>query len=363
MEQLFNKITYSLSGVYKGMRRERKKSSNSNICMLRNGLDQLRTKKGTFIAAPSFDYEACWIRDQLYSTFAYYFLGETKKFKEGVWVIFDVFKKYKNKIEHVACNRPTHTAQYIHAKYHHEAMNEITDEWGHHQLDAIGLFLYVVGFTHREKCTLIRDEEDKEIIQLLVQYLTAVRYWEFPDNGMWEEGINLHASSIGAVVAGLTLVKDQKLTVVPTSLILHGHETLQWLLPNESPDRETDMALLSLMWPYNIVSPLMQNEILARIKKTLVRTHGLNRYWGDNYYRSDNGMSAEWSMGFFWLSIIYTEKGDKDEAREWFLLGQKTLTPKGDIPELYQNGVPNAHTPLAWAHAMALIAAKKLGLK
>ncbi|KKR78539.1 MAG: hypothetical protein UU22_C0020G0001, partial [Parcubacteria group bacterium GW2011_GWA2_40_8] len=95
----------------------------------------------------------------------------------------------------------------------------------------------------------------------------------------------------------------------------------------------------------------------------LVQEHGLNRYWGDNYYRSDNGISAEWPMGFFWLSIIYSQMNKVEEAKHWFERGIAQITKKGDVPELYKNGHPNEHTPLAWAHAMALIALAKLKVK
>ena len=76
--------------------------------------------------------------------------------------------------------------------------------------------------------------------------------------------------------------------------------------------------------------------------------------------RSDNGISAEWTFGFFWLSIVFSEKGNKKEAEFWFNQGISSMTAEGHIPELYYNDIPNEHTPLAWAHSMALIAKKKL---
>ena len=102
--------------------------------------------------------------------------------------------------------------------------------------------------------------------------------------------------------------------------------------------------------------------MLYRITTKLVQPRGLNRYLDDNYYRSDNGVSAEWTFGFFWLAIVYRERGAKAQSLMWFKRGMKTMTPEGDLPELYQNGRPNPNTPLAWTHALALIAAKKLEL-
>lgn len=323
-------------------------------------LEELRRPSGAFIAAPALEYEALWVRDQLYCTLSYFYTGDMEKFKEGIWVVFDIFRKHQEKIENVICNLPHEGYKHIHAKFDSYSLDEITDDWGHHQLDAIGLFLYLVAFSYSKGVNTIRGEKDTRVLQLLVSYLTAVRYFEFPDHGMWEEELDLHASSIGAVVAGLTLLEEQKLAVVPYSLILRGQKVLYWLLPNESPDRDVDMAALSLIWPYNIATPEIREIILERVKNKLVRKHGLNRYLGDNYYCSDNGMSGEWPIGFFWLSIIASKKGDNSEAKHWFDRGMKSVTPEGYIPELYQNGCPNGHTPLAWSHAMAIIAEKKL---
>jgi len=334
-----------------------KRSAPRTYHALLNGLEKLRNERGVFIAADSHDYNACWIRDQLYSTFAYYYLGETKKFSDGIHVVFDIFAHSKDKLERGACATPTVAHEYIHAKYHPETFDEITNDWGHHQIDAIGLFLYMVAFADQNGIPVTRSSEDREILQLLVSYLTNVEYWKTPDNGMWEECLDLHASSIGAAIKGLCSIKEAELAFVPNELIHRGEEALANLLPNESPDREVDMAQLSLIWPYNLLSEKTADIILGRVEEQLVRNNGLQRYWNDNYYRSDNGISAEWTMGFFWMSIIMSKRGRTIEAHDWFTRGLATITPEGELPELYQNGKPNKNTPLAWSHSLALIAA------
>ena len=324
------------------------------------GLEGLRQGSGAFVAAASDDYNACWIRDQLYATLPYYYLGNVKAFRKGIHVIFDILDKSRDKIEEAICTQPRSGADFIHAKFDSETFEEITTDWGHHQIDALGLFLFIVGFAHEKGIAVIRNHRDKEMIQLLVGYLTSVRYFEQPDNGMWEEDLELHSSSIGAAVAGLSKIRRSGLAVVPQSLITLGLKSLDSILPNESPDREVDLAQLSLVWPYTIVSREIGDIIISRVKEKLVQRFGVNRYLGDNYYRSDSGISAEWTMGFFWLSIIASEKGECDEARYWFDRGKNTMTPDNHLPELYQNGVPNGNTPLAWSHALAIIAAFKL---
>jgi len=320
------------------------------------GLQTLRRENGAFVAAPSNEYSACWMRDQLYANFAYLFLGDTQKFREGVWVVFDILHKHKRKIEKAVMNPPRETHHYIHAKFHAETLDEITNDWGHHQLDAIGLFLYMAALAHKKNTGIFRNGKDLELLQLLVAYLTAVRYWDTADNGMWEEGMDLHASSIGACVAGLSLLQKEELAVVPDSLIHAGIEALYHLLPNETPTRDVDMAQLSLIWPYKVVSDDLAEIIIRRVEEKLIQEKGVNRYWDDNYYRSENGVSAEWTMGFFWLSLIESARGNKRKAHMWFNRGILTETEDGLLPELYCNNTPNGNTPLAWSHSLAIIA-------
>ena len=327
------------------------------------GLEKVRTKRGAFIAAPSHDYNACWMRDQLYANFAYFYTGDREKFSEGLRVVFDILYKSRAKIERAVCHPPRYTHDFIHAKFHPHELSEITNDWGHHQLDAIGLFLYMVALAERHGIRILTNTDDRNLIQLLVFYLNSVRYFELPDNGMWEEGVDLHTSSIGAVAQGLIDIQKQGLALVPDALIRVGIERLYEILPNESPCRPVDMAQLSLIWPYRVVPDEIADIILRRVTDMLVQSNGLNRYLDDNYYRSDNGISAEWPMGFFWLSIIYAERDDMNAARAWFSRGMQTATEHGHLPELFQNGLPNGNTPLSWTHSLATIALTKLSWK
>ena len=324
-------------------------------------METLRRPSGVFVAAPTSDYDACWLRDHVYTVFSYYFISDFEKLTQGMHAVFDILHTQRAKMLKPSPRR--NAGEYIHAKYNAGDFSEITQQWGHHQLDAIGLFLHMVADLEFKHIRVIRDSRDRELLSLLVTYLDSVRYWENADFGMWEEDPYIHASSVGAVVSGLLYLYRQEIVHVPEGLIRRGRDTLHRLLPEEYPGRDTDMALLSLLWPYNIVSHEVRDEILLRVKAKLVQEHGLNRYWGDNYYRSDNGISAEWPMGFFWLSIIYSQMNQTDEAEHWFTKGVAQITRKGEVPELYRNGSPNEHRPLAWAHAMALVALAKLQVK
>ena len=323
------------------------------------GMEGLLKPSGAFMAAPSEQYEACWLRDQLYVSLSYYYLGDLEKLKRGIWIVFDIFHKHRAKIEKAIYDSHHPFNGHIHARYCSDTLEEITPDWGHHQLDALGLFLFLTAYFDSKNIKIIRNDDDLELIYLLAYYLHAIQYWQAEDFGMWEDNPSLHSSSLGAVLAGLSLLKERKIIVVPECAINWGKNTLNNVLPRESSDRPTDMAQLSLIWPYNIVSSETATAILEQVKENLVKEHGVNRYPGDTYYE-ENGISAEWPMGFFWLSIIASQGNNPKEAEHWFDKGIEQMNSEGYIPELYQNGRPNKNTPLAWAHSFAIIAKLKL---
>ena len=357
-----------------------------------NIMESLRQPNGAFMASVTPLYRATWWRDHLYATYAYWYLGEFKKLMEGIWLVFDYLKGtdergrkgQKRKMMRRIASPVDVPGGLIQTKCDANTLEEITtdDGWGHHQLCWIGLFLHMIADLDFKNIRLIRDGEDVEILQLLVFYLRSVEYWHKPDFGMWEECKIRHTSSIGAVTAGLGNIRKRRFVDVPDPLIQCGEEALRDILPWESRDNCghqhhrhcCDAAHLSLLWPYNvIVNPAQTDEILKRITvghqadngelHKLVQTHGLNRYWGDDYYRSTEGkyrgISAEWPMFKFWISIVYSQRHEDDAAIRWFREACKTIIDS-HVPEAYKNGKPNDQNPLAWAHAIALIAFQKL---
>lgn len=347
-------------------------------------MESLKQPNGAFIAAPTEDYHAMWLRDHLYMAMAYYYLGMYNKLNQGIQVIFDVFHKHRYKLERVIQPRNNFgqltVNNLIHAKYKPDSLEEFTAEWGHHQLDEIGLFLHIVADLNFKNIQVVRNKNDEEIISLLVFYLLNVRYWEEPDLGMWEECLIKHSSSIGAVVGGLSYIKRRGLATIPDELIALGKNALYKILPFESRDycgkhhhnHDCDAAQLFLIWPFNIVDTQTADLILYRIIEghtadrgefhRLVQPFGVNRYWGDDYFRSSGGVSAEWQWEFL-ISIIYSNKKQYELALKWFNVGAGRIINDGCIAEAFIDGKPNKHTPLGWMHALALIAFSKLPIK
>ncbi len=320
-------------------------------------LNNLRHPNGLFSAASrtvSTGYDRSWIRDNIYEAMGLETIDPVLAVRT-YHALLDILLKHEAKIDWAIKAKPAYAYQYIHARYDARSMEEIWEEWGNKQNDAIGALLFKVADMMDKGNIILRDSDDYMIVQKLVNYLASVEYWHDADNGMWEESEEVHASSVGACVAGLMRISSY--VNVPQWLIEKGKQKLDQLLPMESETKETDLALLSLIYPYDIVTEEQREQILRNVEEKLLRNRGVIRYMNDQYYNQEG--EAEWCFGLPWLAIIYKSMGNTAKYRFYM---QKTLDAMNDndeLPELYFAGSDehNENTPLGWAQAMFLIAA------
>lgn len=321
-------------------------------------LDRMRLPNGAYTASISQDYNYVWIRDVVYTVLPF-LQSPSERYEKAYHALFDLFKTYEWKIDIHREKKPMYLFEHIHSRYSTE-LKEISQEWGHAQNDALGAFLWGVGEGIRHGQKIIRDEKDLLMVQKLVDYLECLQYWEAHDNGMWEENIELHASSVGACVAGLHSVK--MLVNVNDELIQKGEETLRFLLPRESITKETDLALLSLVYPYRIVDRKTALKIVEMVSEKLERTNGVIRYAYDQYY--NEGSEAEWCFGLPWLGLCYFELGMYEKAYEYVMKTERIIPDNWEIPELYIGGinVPNGNTPLAWSVSLSYLFLNRMSM-
>ncbi|HCC04809.1 TPA: glycoside hydrolase family 15 [Patescibacteria group bacterium] len=331
-------------------------------------LRTLIAPSGLFLAAADVGvatgYDKSWLRDNFYEVMAFEETGDWEISQKTWHALLTIFLKHEDKINWAIEKRPQFSYQYIHARYNPETFEEFWEEWGNKQNDAVGCILFAIGNHELNGTSVIRGEDDKRIVQRLVDYLGTVEYWNDADNGVWEEYEEVHSSSVGACVAGLKKIKESGLAQVPDACIQKGEESLNIRLPRESTTKFTDLALLSLIFPYHVVSEEQTVEILANLEYHLARDMGVVRYRNDRYYNAnDDGYSeeAEWTMGFPWLSIIYRERGDFKRADYWLEEARHACDKEGKLPELYysQTDVPNENNPLGWSESLYIIALKK----
>ena len=323
-------------------------------------LKQMQYQSGLFAASRmtvKTGYNLAWIRDNVYIAIGLEAAQKYSDVKKTLRALFDIFLKHEYKIDWAIKEKPKYHYQYIHARYDPITMGEIWENWGNKQNDAIGALLFKVGDLEEKNINIIRNENDLRILQKLVHYLQSIEYWHDKDNGMWEENEEIHASSIGACVAGLKEIK--KIVDVPQDLIKKGQDSLNQLLPRESSAKDVDMALLSLIYPYNIVSNEQRGKILKNVEDKLLREKGVIRYIGDKYHFR-NG-EAMWTKGLPWLAIIYKQLNQPDKYAYYMRKTLRAMNEKGELPELYyaNSNEHNENCPLAWSQALFVASLKE----
>src|SRR3989338_5475299 len=316
-------------------------------------LKQMQYPTGLFAASRmtvKTGYNLAWIRDNVYAAIGLEAAQKYSDVKRTLRALLDILLKHEYKIDWAIKEKPKHHYQYIHARYDPITMEEIYGQWGNKQNDAIGALLFKIGDLEEKGIKILRNKNDLRIIQKLVNYLESIEYWHDRDNGMWEENEEVHASSIGACLAGLR--KMRKIVDVPEDLIKKGEEALVELLPKESETKEVDMALLSLIYPYNAVSEEEVNIILKNVEENLVKEKGVIRYIGDKYHYR-NG-EAQWTKGLPWLAVIYKQLKNPEKYAFYMRKTMEAMNEKGELPELYyaNSNEHNENTPLAWSQAL-----------
>lgn len=338
-------------------------------------LDQvrkLRAPTGLFTASAhdvATGYNKAWLRDIYFMTLGFKWTGEWEIVQDTARALLLILGKHREKISWATENRPFATYQYIHARYNPETFDEYWEEWGNKQNDAVAETLYLIADCEISGHNVIQNEEDKALVQLLINYLNNIEYWQDADSGIWEEHQEVRSSSIGAVVRALRTAKELPYVIIPEGMIEKGEGALRFLLPRETATRFCDLALLSLIFPFDVVTQEERDTILKNVEYFLTRDMGVIRYRNDRYYNNnkEDGYSeeAEWSMGLSWLSIIYAQMGDKQKAEMYLERSSKTVNKEGLIPELWYSHTdkPNENIPLGWAESMyvvALVEVKKL---
>lgn len=404
-----------------------------------NEIFTLLTEQGTFhfhklenglfpaaslqVGAEYTGYSYVWVRDNIYVAFAHYLQESNSVAVENVKTLARYFLIHRIRFEAVIdgaadfndpMNRP-------HIRFDGRGLSEINQRWAHAENDALGYFLWLFCLL-RNRGLYSLSQEEKELLVLFAHYFETICFWQDEDSGHWEEVRKVEASSIGAVVRGLHELKallqhdgDEgfsycgKVITVDflDRLIAHGEESLNLILPAESISQEQgkgrryDSALLFLVFPMNVVSDEMAEQILADVTHNLQGDYGIRRYLGDSFWSADYKKNlkpeertmdysdniaardsllrpkeeAQWCIFDPIVSIIYGLRYQKyREARHLQLqthyfnraLGQLTAEASRfggfKCPELYylEDGsyVPNDTVPLLWTQANLWMAFK-----
>lgn len=333
-----------------------------------NNIRSLQTESGLFTASSQgvvTGYDKAWLRDVYFIVLSFLETGDLVTTKKAAKSLLTIFVKHQDKIDWAIQEKPHETWQFIHARFHPETFEEFWEEWGNKQHDAVGEVLNLLVTLELMGESVIETDEERNMIQKIVYYLCSIEYWHDADNGIWEENLEIHASSVGSVVAALLKADEVSWLEVPYEAIRSGQNTLRGLLPRESTEKFCDLALLTLLYPFRVATDAEANEILKNVEYHLSKRRGVIRYKTDRYYNNNfDGWSeeAEWCFGHSWLAIIYAERGEKEKAYQYLELARAEVTAEGFVPELYYSNTdtPNENTPLGWAESMLAIALHKV---
>jgi phosphorylase kinase alpha/beta subunit len=366
------------------------------------------------------DYRHAWVRDNVYSILGAWALGKAcRRYDTGearaerletavrgvMRGLLRAMMAQSQKVERFKHTQNPLDA--LHAKYDAETGAVVVedDRWGHLQIDATSLFLLVLAQMTVGGLAIVENADEAAFIQNLVHYLGPA--YRIADYGIWERGrktndgsVEINASSVGMAKAALEAVRGLELLgddprgriFVPPDDIARARESLQALLPQESVSKETDGALLSvLFWPgYAMADANLLAISRERILKRLEGRYGLKRFLRDGHQTAveDHGrlhyetgelanfdrIESEWPLFFTYLLVDARLRGDRVMGAHW----QMKLDPlfvlddgMQMLPELYtvpadrvqaefrvpgsQLRTPGENVPLLWAQSNWII--------
>jgi GH15 family glucan-1,4-alpha-glucosidase len=117
------------------------------------------------------------------------------------------------------------------------------------------------------------------------------------------------------------------------------------------------VSLLGLAWPFAAVDPSGERmrATVAVLESELGAPDGsLLRYAGDTYAGGN-----KWVLAALWLGLWHRQAGDQGNFERSVEYALSAQTGLGLLPEqVTEDGEPAWVVPLAWSHAMLLLAAR-----
>lgn len=252
---------------------------------------------------------------------------------------------------------------------------------GYHQLEQTGAVLWAI------RCHYDGKKPSKNLINTLVEELARglCHFWEhdhftIPCTDLWEERVcypdlkQVPSYTLASCIRGLTcaeeMVGDARFLEVAgemhQKLYSCNGERFQRTV-GDLADPTLCASLLGLAWPFEVVdcADKRMKKTIEAIRNVLGKRGGVMRYEGDIYDGWKYGIrdrklgAGVWPILTFWLSVVLDKTGDRDGALEMFNWVVDRV--EDDIPEqLFENNLQQSPKPLAWSHAMYLLAYEEL---
>ncbi|XP_031629307.1 probable phosphorylase b kinase regulatory subunit alpha isoform X2 [Contarinia nasturtii] len=262
----------------------------------------------------------------------------------------------------------------LHAKYSSRNGQTVVkdNEWGHLQIDAISLYLLILGQMTASGLQIIFSLDEVAFIQNLVFYIESA--YCIPDYGIWERGDKtnhglpeLNASSIGMAKAALEALNELDLFGARggSASVIHvladeAHKcqaVLQSMLPRESNSKELDSGLLSIIgFPaFAVDDPELIISTREAIVTKLQGKYGCKRFLRDGYrtpkedcarlyyerweLRMFENIECEWPLFYSYLILFHLFQGEKMAVSRYAEKLEEVLVKSDDgmylMPESY----------------------------
>jgi glucoamylase len=251
------------------------------------------------------------------------------------------------------------------------------------QPDQTGTVLYAIWHHYHHKGNLHKCSKFEDLIICLAEGITnewRKDHFSMVTNDLWEERLTFpdlcdnFTYSLEACIRGLECAYEmcpdgehEKWISVAKQMrtLLEKHFIDNYFTRSYGKliDRAIDASMLGLVYPFNIYDandPRMISTV-KEIEDKLVINGGMHRYQFDYYdgwvYGGMLRMkgAGAWPLLNFWMTIYYALQGNIEKAQEYFQWILERVEKY--IPEqLFDNALQISVSPLAWSHAMFLIA-------
>jgi glucoamylase len=256
----------------------------------------------------------------------------------------------------------------------HWTDGSLAPSWNDHQIDETGAVLFAYDAAWRE----LRDDDLDAALWPSTRsaadfLLGAIEAHGIPCEtaDLWEERDGCHAYTAAAIVGGLRAASSVARRHEPQRAETYGvaaerlaaavdrcfwsEEHGRYLRTLGDPT--VDVSLLGLAWPFAAVDPHgpRMRATAASVERALGRPGGgILRYEGDTYAGGN-----PWVLGALWLGLYRRQTGDAGGHARALAYAQRVATTLQLLPEqVTDDGAPAWVVPLAWSHAMLVLAAR-----
>jgi glucoamylase len=256
----------------------------------------------------------------------------------------------------------------------HWTDGSLAPSWNDHQIDETGAVL----FAYEAAWHALRDDALDAALWPSTRsaadfLLGAIEAQGIPCEtaDLWEERDGCHAYTAAAIVGGLRAASSAARRHEPDRADTYGvaAERLSAAVDRcfwseehgryvrTLGDPTVDVSLLGLAWPFAAVKPSgpRMRATAAAVERALGRPGGgIMRYEGDTYAGGN-----PWVLAALWLGLYRRQVGDTGGHARSLEYAQRVATPLQLLPEqVTDDGAPAWVVPLAWSHAMLVLAAR-----